>query len=234
MPNKKQKIVIVGGPPAAGKTAVISQLIGLLKDGGVVAAVCKIDCLKTRDDEIYRALGVAAAAGLSKDICPDHFLAVNLEEIALWGERRNADILIIETAGLCHRCAPATKNTIAVCVLDCVQSIRVPDKVGPVLTNCDIAVITKGDMVSQAETEVFWQSVRLLNQNAEIVEVNGATGAGAQYLKIAIDARQSAAGVVGDELRHDMPSAICSYCVGERRIGNIFQQGVVTKMEFSE
>ncbi|MDR2201252.1 MAG: hypothetical protein LBP26_00580 [Clostridiales bacterium] len=234
MSDKKQKIVIVGGPPAAGKTAVITQLIRLITADGKTAAVCKIDCLKTGDRETYAALGVAAAVGLSRDVCLDHFLAVNLEEIAAWGARKNADILIIETAGLCHRCAPATKNTIAVCVLDCLQGVRVPDKIGPVLSDCDIAVITKGDAVSQAETEVFWQSVRVLNPTAEIVEVNGATGSGAQYLKAAIDERQSACGVVGDELRRDMPSAICSYCVGERRIGNMYQQGIVTKMEFDE
>ncbi|MDR1905830.1 MAG: hypothetical protein LBQ27_02800 [Clostridiales bacterium] len=226
-----QKIVIIGGPPAAGKTAVISQLIRLLKSDGKSVAVCKIDCLQTRDDESYRMLGVPAIAGLSRDICPDHFLAANLEEIAAWGIRKAAEILIIETAGLCHRCAPATKKTIAVCVLDCVSSIRVPDKIGPVLTDCDIAVITKGDMVSQAETEVFWQSVSALNSRAEIVEVNGVTGSGVQYLKRFIDEIDAAHSIVGDELRSDMPSAICSYCIGERRIGNMYQQGVVTKME---
>ena len=31
-----------------------------------------------------------------------------------------------------------------------------------------------------------------------------------------------------------MPSGVCSYCVGERRVGSAFQQGVVGKISFEE
>jgi len=37
-----------------------------------------------------------------------------------------------------------------------------------------------------------------------------------------------------DMLRHTMPAGVCSYCVGEKRIGTMFQQGVVEKIEFEE
>lgn len=37
-----------------------------------------------------------------------------------------------------------------------------------------------------------------------------------------------------DALRHTMPSGVCSYCVGERRVGSAFQQGVVGKISFEE
>jgi Ni2+-binding GTPase involved in maturation of urease and hydrogenase len=232
--SKKQKIIIVGGPPASGKTSVVCELIKILKYEKNIVGVCKIDCLKSLDCETYKKMGVYSVLGLSKDTCPDHFLAVNLEEITLWGEKRGLDTLFIETAGLCHRCAPATKNTIAICVLDCTQGIGVPEKIGPVLTSADIVIITKTDLVSQAEAEVFYQSIKNLNEDADIIEVNGTTGTGANYLKITLDKKKSSSTVVGDTLRHEMPSAICSYCVGERRIGNIFQQGIVSKMEFEE
>jgi Ni2+-binding GTPase involved in maturation of urease and hydrogenase len=229
---KHQKIIIFGGPPASGKTAVLSQLILHLKHQGQQPGVCKIDCLKTDDDRIFKALEVPSVVGLALDLCPDHFLAVNLAEICDWGKRQELDVLLIETAGLCHRCAPATTKTIAVCVLDCLQGFRVPQKIGPVLTACDLAVLTKTDLVSQAEAEVFYQSVRQLNATCQIIEVNGVTGTGIDYLSEMINSLNCADNVDGDMLRHEMPSSICSYCVGERRIGNQYQQGIVRKMEF--
>ncbi|MDR1470773.1 MAG: hypothetical protein LBT00_15950 [Spirochaetaceae bacterium] len=228
------RVVIASGPPASGKTAVMTQLIKRGLKAGAKIAACKIDCLKTRDGERYARLGIPAVIGLSEDVCPDHFLAVNLEEMTAWGMRCGADILIIETAGLCHRCAPATKKTVSVCVLDCASHIAVPEKIGPALSTCDIAVISKSDMVSQAETEVFIYAIRKLNRAAEIVEVNGLTGTGAHSLMALIGQTEPIRGIAGDELRHSMPSAICSYCVGEQRIGNDYQQGIVKKMEFPD
>ena len=31
-----------------------------------------------------------------------------------------------------------------------------------------------------------------------------------------------------------MPAGVCSYCVGEQRVGTAFQQGVVGKIDFKE
>lgn len=228
------RVVIASGPPASGKTSVMTGLIKLEERAGVKTAACKIDCLKTEDGKRYAGLGIPSVCGLSEDVCPDHFLSVNLEEIVAWGLRCRAGLLVLETAGLCHRCAPATKKTVSVCVLDCASNIAVPEKIGPALTTCDIAVISKSDLVSQAETEVFRYALHKLNKDAEIVEVNGLTGAGAQYLKALIDKKPPTDTISGDELRHSMPSAICSYCVGERRIGNVYQQGVVKKMDFPD
>jgi len=229
-----QKIIIACGSPAAGKTSIMSHYIKSEIGQGKVVCAAKIDCLHSMDDTAYKSLGIPTVLGLAKDICPDHFLAVNLEEIVMWSSKKNADILVIETAGLCHRCAPATDKTIAICVLDCVTSIRVPEKIGPVLTTCDIMLITKSDMVSQAEREVFYYNAKKLNERADIIEVNGMTGAGIQYLQAIIDKIPTIESIEGDNLRYSMPAAICSYCVGETRIGNAFQKGIVTKMNFED
>ncbi|MCL2722364.1 MAG: hypothetical protein FWD47_13625 [Treponema sp.] len=225
-----QKIIIACGSPAAGKTSIMTHYIKSEIEQGKRVCAAKIDCLSSKDDMVYKNLGIPTVLGLSNDICPDHFLAVNLEEIVQWSAIKNADTLVIETAGLCHRCAPATDKTIAVCVLDCVTSIKVPEKIGPILTTCDIMLITKSDMVSQAETEVFYHNAKKLNERADIIEVNGITGAGVQYLQAIIDKIPPIESITGDNLRYSMPSAICSYCVGEKRIGNAFQKGIVTKM----
>jgi len=46
----------------------------------------------------------------------------------------------------------------------------------------DIVVITKGDIVSQAEREVFAFQVRRANAKARIMHVNGITGQGPSEL----------------------------------------------------
>jgi len=227
-----QKIIIAGGSPAAGKTSVLAHYIKTELEHGRKISAVKIDCLHSEDDAIYRSLGIPTVLGLSKDLCPDHYLAVNLEEIVEWSLSKNADILVIETAGLCHRCAPYAAKTISICVMDCVSSIKVPQKIGPILTTCDIMVITKSDMISQAETEVFYYNAKKLNEKADIIEVNGITGAGVQYLQALVGEIPPVEGITGDTLRYSMPAAICSYCVGERRIGSDYQQGIVEKMRF--
>jgi Ni2+-binding GTPase involved in maturation of urease and hydrogenase len=230
----QQRIVVVAGPPAGGKTSVMIHAIGALQAKGQQVAVVKIDCLDTEDHHRYAKLNIPVVAGLSRDVCPDHFFAVNFEEMAEWARERKADLLIIETAGLCHRCAPATVKTLSICVIDCLSSVKVPQKIGPVLTTADIIVVAKGDIVSQAEREVFWHKIKQINRDAIIMEVNGITGAGNESLARLILDAPTVETVTGDTLRHSMPTAICSYCVGEIRLGNEYQQGVVEKMNFAE
>lgn len=233
MNARQQRIVIVAGPPATGKTSVMCSVIRALQNRGQTVAVCKIDCLETEDDERYTRLGVPVVVGLSQDICPDHFFAVNLEEIVAWSQECQAETLIVETAGLCHRCAPGIENTLAICVVDCLSSIKVPGKIGPVLSTADLIVITKGDIVSQMEAEVFWQQISLINRAAFILEANGLTGEGAEDIAGVIEEALPVAGIAGNRLRHSMPTAICSYCMGETRIGDEYQLGVVQKMDFA-
>ena len=228
----KPKIVVVAGPPACGKTSVMIHSINKLTRMAIPAAVCKIDCLATEDDRRYGAIGVPVVIGLSEDICPDHYFVVNLEEMSDWAAGEGADLLVIETAGLCHRCAPGIDKALAVCVIDCHSSIKVPEKIGPVLTTADIVVIVKGDTVSQAEREVFRSKIRHINPGADIVEANGLTGSGSEHLARLILERRGKGNLVGAKLRHPMPTAICSYCMGEMRVGNKFQQGAVYKMDF--
>jgi Ni2+-binding GTPase involved in maturation of urease and hydrogenase len=195
-------------------------------------AVVKIDCLATEDDKRYKKAGVPVAVGLRDDTCPDHFFVVNLEEMAEWASKKGADMLIIETAGLCHRCAPGIDNALALCVIDSHSSIKVPEKIGPILTTADIIVITKGDSISQAEREVFRSRIRTINKSATLVEANGLTGAGCERIALLFVREAEANPLAGSRLRHPMPAAICSYCMGEMRVGSKFQQGAVYKMDF--
>ena len=66
------RVILFSGASAVGKTAAVKALFPLLNIAQ--CCVCKIDCLRTQDDEAYRRMGVPCVAGLSRDICPDHFL----------------------------------------------------------------------------------------------------------------------------------------------------------------
>ena len=103
-------------------------------------------------------------------------------------------------------------------------------KIGPMLKLADIVVITKGDIVSQAEREVFAFRVRQVNPRARILHVNGITGQGAYELSTLLDAAQETTTLSGGSLRFTMPAALCSYCLGETRIGADYQTGNIKKI----
>jgi Ni2+-binding GTPase involved in maturation of urease and hydrogenase len=203
----------------------------LLSDNIRVAA-CKIDCLETTDDRRYRRLGIPIAVGLSDYVCPDHFYVANLEEIWRWAEQQKAELVILETAGLCHRCAPALYGCLSVCIIDNLSGLDTPKKVGPMLSTADIIVITKGDMVSQAEREVFHQQVQAVNPGARVIEINGLTGRGSLRLKNEIMKSEPLQEITGRQLRCPMPAAVCSYCAGETTVGSTYQMGNVKKVDF--
>lgn len=210
---------------------MIHTIAHLLKNGISVAA-CKIDCLQTSDDERYRRLNIPVAVGLSDYICPDHFYVANLEEIERWAEEQAVEVLVLETAGLCHRCAPAVYGCLSICVIDNLIGIETPKKVGPMLSTADIVVITKGDIVSQAEREVFRHKVEIVNPHAMVLDFNGLTGKGSLRLKNEIVKSKELDSITGKELKYPMPAAICSYCAGETIVGKTYQMGNVKKVDF--
>lgn len=228
-------LVTVSGPPSSGKTSVILKTIDAIKAKGLKVGVVKFDCLYTDDDELYRKAGVPVRKGLSGSLCPDHYFVSNIEEVVNWGINQELDMLITESAGLCNRCSPYIKDIVSVCVIDNLSGINTPKKIGPMLKTADIVVITKGDIVSQAEREVFASRVNTVNPKAVIIHVNGLTGQGAfEFSTLLRDEKNEIETVKGKELRFPMPSALCSYCLGETRIGDDYQMGNVRKIELGD
>ncbi|WZL82483.1 GTP-binding protein [Vallitaleaceae bacterium 9-2] len=228
-------LVTISGPPSSGKTSVIIKTIAALQQRNLQVGVVKFDCLYTDDDVLYEKLGVPVKKGLSGALCPDHYFVSNIEEVVQWGLEQEVDVLITESAGLCNRCSPYIKEIQAICVIDNLSGINTPKKIGPMLKAADIVVITKGDIVSQAEREVFASRVRSVNPKAMTMNINGLTGQGAYELSTLIfDETAHVDTVKGKELRFSMPSALCSYCLGERRIGEDYQMGNVRKMDLGD
>lgn len=228
-------LTIFSGPPSSGKTSVILKAIASFQQRNIAVGVVKFDCLYTDDDALYEKAGVPVKKGLSGALCPDHFFASNIEDVVRWGKEKNLDLLITESAGLCNRCSPYIADIKGVCVIDNLSGINTPKKIGPMLKAADLVVITKGDILSQAEREVFASRVGSVNPKANILHVNGLTGQGAFELSTLIyDEKEDISSVQGMKLRFPMPAAMCSYCLGETRIGESYQLGNVKKIELGE
>jgi len=205
------KLIIFAGTPGSGKTSIIKYVIQELEESYRLF-FAKFDCLQTTDDELvsqrYRIPAVKKLAG---ELCPDHYTALELPKIIR--ENKDKDIIILETAGLCLRCSPYVKEGLGVNVLDITSGS--PERYGPILTQADVVAISKGDLISQAEREIFRSNVLKTNPSAKIVEVNGLTGEGAIDL---IEYIKSSPDIDGKKLtlKHSMPSAVCGYCYGNR------------------
>jgi Ni2+-binding GTPase involved in maturation of urease and hydrogenase len=228
------RLITVAGSPSVGKTSVILRTAEYLVREGLKVGAVKLDSLSTTDDKLYAQRGIPVAVGLAGGLCPDHFFVSNVEDCLAWGHRQGLDLLFVESAGLCNRCSPHIAEVLAVCVVDTLAGVQTPRKIGPMLRLADIAVIAKGDIVSQVEREVFAYHVRLANPGARALFCNGITGQGAQEVARLIAGAPITETLAGARLRFPMPAAVCPYCVGETAIGETHQRGNVKKMRFAD
>ncbi len=226
------KLITVAGPPSSGKTSVIIKLLETmqLKPGSV--GVVKFDCLTSFDYIRYQEAGIKIVTGYSGKTCPDHFFVSNIEDAVRWGLTSGFDLLITESAGLCNRCSPYINGITSICVIDNLSGVNTPRKIGPMLKFADIVAVTKGDIVSQAEREVFTFNIRQINHSAKIISINGITGQGTFMLAKHLKQAREIVTLKDMKLRFTTPAAVCSYCTGETRIGELYQLGTLKKMEF--
>lgn len=225
------KLVVVGGPPSVGKTQVIIHTLGHLQHRGLAVRAVKLDCLVANDADVYARRDIEAVTGLSTYVCPDHYLATNMDRIVAWGTERGSDVLVVESAGLCNRCSPYLADSMAIAIMDTLSGTDTPRKVGPLLRSADVVVLTRGDLVSQAEREVFRVRVAVVNRKARIIEVNGLTGQGSRALAGLVAIAPDLDPEMPLRLRYSMPSAVCSFCLGEKRLGVDHASGNVRLME---
>ena len=223
------KMVVVAGTPGSGKTSVLMHAVKDLIRAGAKPALVKIDCMWTEDDVRFKRLGLPVAVGLSKDMCPDHYAIYNVDEMLAWAATQGANILLNDTAWLCLRCAPYPDKALAICVIDVTTGPNSPLKVGPLLTTADAAVMTKGDLVSQAEREVFRERILEANPGCRIIEANGLTGKGSAELAELMMSWPDIAGEM--MLRHNPPLAICTLCTGELRVAKEHHRGMLRHLD---
>jgi Ni2+-binding GTPase involved in maturation of urease and hydrogenase len=224
------KLIIFAGPPTCGKTTVIRQVIRRMLQKGHKPAYIKIDVLYADEDEIIRnEFGIPTHKIYSGELCPDHCNVVVLDEALEWAEKKGADFLFVETAGLCLRCSPYVENSLGVVVLEATSGMNLPRKVGPMLTLADIAVITKIDLISQAEREVFRYRVIESARHITIVESNALYGIGIDPIVKKIEQIRDVE--LPMFLRGNPPVGTCTICVGKKEIGAKNHFGVLRTME---
>lgn len=228
----RMKLITFAGPPSSGKTSVILKLLETLDTKREDVGVVKFDCLTSFDYLRYEEAGVKTVTGYSGKTCPDHFFVSNIEDAVAWGLKSGFKLLITESAGLCNRCSPYINGIASVCVIDNLSGINTPRKIGPMLKLADLVVLTKGDIVSQAEREVFAFNVHQVNHSAKIIHVNGITGQGSFMLARQLENAREIKTLKDMKLRFTTPAAVCSYCTGETRIGEPYQLGTLKKMSF--
>ena len=166
-------------------------------------------------------------------MCPDHFFIINVESVVQWGLRQGFDLLISESAGLCNRCSPHIRDVTAVCVIDSLAGINTPKKIGPMLKFADVVAVTKGDIVSQAEREVFYSHIKHVNPRARVMQLNGITGQGCLQLSHIIERSGDIDTLVDGHLRFSMPSALCNYCLGQTLISES-SAGNLRRIDFGD
>ncbi|HII99407.1 MAG TPA: cobalamin biosynthesis protein [Methanoregula sp.] len=225
------KLLIIAGPPSAGKTAVTRQIIRHFSEKKKIAFL-KIDVVRAFEDEELKAeFNIPAKKIYSGDLCPDHTGIMVLQDAISWAEGLGSDLFIVESAGLCLRCSPYVTQSLGIVVLSAVSGMNSPLKMGPMIALADVAVITKTDLISQSEKEVFREKTKEVAPAIDIVETNAIQGTGLRYLMRSIDSLAEISDKKSITLRGVPPLGVCTICVGKRETGWQNHFGVVRKLE---
>lgn len=223
------RLAIFAGPPTSGKTTVIKRAVERLLEWGVKPAYLKIDVVFADEDRVFSdTFHIPARKIISGDLCPDHCGVLVLGEAVSWAGAAGADTLIVETAGLCLRCAPYVEGALGVAVLEATGGMSLPRKIGPMLTLAQLAVVTKIDLVSQAEREVFRAGVEAAAA-VDVMETDALRGINIARLARRIMESPPVSGPMA--LSGAPPLGVCTICVGKKRIGWESHFGVVRTLD---
>lgn len=224
------RMIVIAGPPSVGKTALVKQIVNYLKDNLKIAFL-KIDVVKAFEDiELEKEFGILTRKVYSGDLCPDHAGVMVLGDMIDWAGENHSDLLIVESAGLCLRCSPYLNQGLGIVVLSSISGIHTPEKMGAMVSLADIAVITKIDLVSQAEREVLVQKIKEVHPRIKLFETNALQGTSLQRLFQLIEGSED---IVPDTLalKGSPPIGTCTICIGKKEIGWKHHFGVVKRME---
>jgi Ni2+-binding GTPase involved in maturation of urease and hydrogenase len=221
--------VICAGPPTSGKTTVMRWVIRKLIEKEYKPAYLKIDVQFTDEEEMFKnEFGIPAKKVYSGELCPDHCNVLVLGDAINWAGEKEADTLFVETAGLCLRCSPYVEGSLGIVVLEATSGMNLPRKIGPMLSLADIAVVTKIDLVSQAEREVFRANIND-TANVIVIETDALRGINIEHIIWRIEKMQEIKEVL--LLRGNPPVGVCTICVGKKEIGWKQHFGVVRSLE---
>lgn len=224
------KLIVIAGPPTAGKTTVLKQVVKRLLLRRRRPAYLKVDVQFAEEDALFRSeFGIPARKIYSGELCPDHCNVLVLGDALAWARKMKAEFLLVETAGLCMRCSPYVAGSLGISVLEATSGMNLPRKVGPMLSLADMVVVTKIDLVSQAEREVFRAGILGAAKRILVVETNALYGIGIDPIVKKIEAGRPVKAPL--RLRGSPPVGTCTICVGKKEIGWKSHFGVVRPLE---
>jgi Ni2+-binding GTPase involved in maturation of urease and hydrogenase len=225
------KLLVVAGPPSVGKTAVIRQIIREFLPNHKISYL-KIDVVKAfEDEELAEEFNIPTRKVYSGDVCPDHMSILILKDTISWAEEIKSDILIVESAGLCLRCTPYTSQSLGIVVLSAVSGSKSPLKMAPMIALADLAMVTKVDLISQAEKEVFRQCILSVTPSLDIIETNAVQGTGLRFLFNKIKEAEEVIDPDKITLKGTPPLGVCTVCIGKKEIGWQNHFGVIRPLE---
>jgi Ni2+-binding GTPase involved in maturation of urease and hydrogenase len=224
------KLIVCAGPPTSGKTTVLKHMVRKLIKSNYKLSYLKIDVVYADEDELFKEeFGIPTHKVYSDDLCPDHCSVMVLGEAVEWAEKNGSDFLFVETAGLCLRCAPYVEGCLGMVVLEATSGMSLPKKIGPMLTLADIAVVTKIDLISQAEREVFRANILEVSSKVCIIETDALHGINIDYL---VSYAKNSPNISKPMfLRGCPPVGTCTICVGKKQIGWKEHFGVVRPLK---
>jgi len=226
------KLLIIAGPPSVGKTSLTKQIIKHFRHK-IKIAYLKIDVVKAFEDiELRKEFNILTKKVYSGDLCPDHAGVMVMGDAIEWAAKNNSELFIIESAGLCLRCSPYLNQGLGIIVLSSIAGIHTPEKMGAMVSLADIAVVTKIDLISQAEREVLIQKIKEVHPHIILLETNALQGTSLQRLYNLIEKSPP----INKEtllLKGNPPLGTCTICIGKKEIGWKHHFGIVQKLDGS-
>jgi len=208
---------------------VLKQVIKKLRDKGLSMSYLKIDVQFTDEDEVFqKQFGIPTKKVYSGELCPDHCNVMVLGDAIEWALDIKSDILFVETAGLCLRCSPYIERSLGIVVLEATSGMNLPRKIGPLLALADVAIVTKIDLVSQAEREVFRANI-LKAARPDIIETDALHGINMDRIVQRIESADDTTAPY--MLRGNPPVGVCTICVGKKEVGWQKHFGVVRPLD---
>lgn len=224
------KLLLVGGPPSTGKTTIIQRIIEKRKEKYKIAYL-KMDVVTAHEENLIKEkYNIEARTVYAGDLCPDHAEVMVVVDAIKWAESINADLLIVESAGLCLRCSPYLNQGLGVVVLSMLAGLHSVDKMKQLICFADVAMLTMNDLVCQAEREVYIKKLKSSFDKLKVIETNALQGIAIEYLCNLIDESDSI-DIKTLELKGNPPLGTCSICMGSKKVGWKNHYGVVRQID---
>ncbi|MFC6976033.1 urease accessory protein UreG [Halomicroarcula sp. GCM10025709] len=155
----------VGGPVGSGKTALLSELVPMLREAGLDVGVIANDILTQEDADRLRerfadVVPEDLVAGVETGACPHTGIredpSMNLQQIdAFLADHPELDIVVVESGGdnLAATFNPELAD-FSLYVISVAEGEDIPRKRGPGVVDCDLLVINKTDLAPHVGVDV--------------------------------------------------------------------------------